>query len=129
VSSVTLTVNGLRVSVPEGSTLLEAALAAGIGVPTLCHMKGYPHQSACGVCFVEAGPGRLAPSCSCPAEEGLQVMTVSMAALQARKAAVELLLSEHSGDCRAPCSRACPAGLDVMETVFSRPAMRPARSR
>jgi ferredoxin len=117
-SAVTLTIDGVRVSVPEGSTLLDAAMAAGIRVPTLCLLRGFPHQTACGVCVVEAGAeGRLVPSCSCPAEEGLDVLTASADALGARKAAVDLLLSEHSGDCRAPCTRACPAGLDVMKSV------------
>ncbi len=116
-SAVTLSVDGVRVSVPRGSTVLDAVRAAGAAVPTLCHLKGRPPQSACGVCVVEAMPGRLVPSCSCPAEDGMEILTASPAAASARRAAMALLLSEHSGDCRAPCARACPAGLDVMGAV------------
>ena len=93
---ITLRINGLDVSVEEGSTLLEAARFLGFPIPTLCHMDGLSPYGACRVCVVEIGEGpkaKLVSSCSYPAEEGLNVRTASARVLRARRVTLELLLA------------------------------------
>lgn len=91
-----LKMNGLPVSVEEGSTLLEAARFLGFPVPTLCHMEGLTPYGACRLCVVEIGEGpraRLVSSCTYPAEEGLVVRTASRRVVRARRMTLELLLA------------------------------------
>jgi len=92
---VTLTINGLQVSVEEGTTLLEAAKFLNFPIPTLCHMDGLSPYGACRLCVVEIGEGprsRLVTSCTYPAEEGLVVRTTSKRVDRARRMVIELLL-------------------------------------
>jgi NADH dehydrogenase/NADH:ubiquinone oxidoreductase subunit G len=91
-----LTINGLPVSVEEGSTLLEAAQFLGFPVPTLCHMEGLSPYGACRLCVVEIGEGakaKLVSSCTYPAQEGMKVRTASERVVRARKMVIELLLA------------------------------------
>lgn len=93
---ITLTINGLQVSVEEGSTILEAAQFLGFPIPTLCHMEGLSPYGACRLCVVEIGEGKgakLVSSCTYPATEGLKVRTASARVLRARKMIIELLLA------------------------------------
>ena len=93
---VNLTINGLKVSVEEGTTLLEAAIFWGIPIPTLCHMDGLSPYGACRLCVVEIGEGpkaSLVSSCTYPAEEGLKVRTASSRVIRARRMILELLLA------------------------------------
>jgi len=93
---INLTINGLRVSVEDGSTLLEAAKFLGFPIPTLCHMEGLSPYGACRLCVVEIGEGpktKLVSSCTYPAEEGLMVRTASERVLRARRMVLELLLA------------------------------------
>jgi len=93
---IALTINGLPVSIEEGTTLLEAAQFLGFPIPTLCHMDGLSPYGACRLCVVEIGEGpraRLVSSCTYPAEEGLKVRTASARVLRARKMILELLLA------------------------------------
>ncbi len=93
---VTLTINGLPVSVEDGTTLLEAARFLGFPIPTLCHMEGLSPYGACRLCVVEVGEGpkaRLVSSCTYPAQDGLKVRTASARVLRARKMILELLLA------------------------------------
>jgi len=109
-----LIVDGRRVRVPEGATLLDAARALGRPVPTLCYGPDLPHHTSCLVCLVEdLGSGRLVPACATPVSDGQEVRTEGPRVLAARRKSVELLLSEHAGDCEAPCVRACPAHADI----------------
>ncbi len=92
---ITLTINGLPVSVEAGTTLLEAARFLGFPIPTLCHMEGLSPYGACRLCVVEVGEGpkaKLVSSCTYPAQEGLKVRTASVRVLRARKMILELLL-------------------------------------
>ena len=92
----TLTINGLPVSVEEGSTVLEAAQFIGFPIPTLCHMEGLTPYGACRLCVVEIGQGptaKLVTSCTYPAEPGLKVRTASSRVVRARKMILELLLA------------------------------------
>jgi len=93
---VTLTLNGLPVSVEEGATVLEAARFLGFPIPTLCHRDGLSPYGACRLCVVEIGEGpeaKLVSSCTYPAEEGLKVRTASERVLRARRMILELLLA------------------------------------
>ncbi len=109
-----LTIDGRTLDVAPGTTVLEAAARLGIRVPTLCHLEGFAPLATCMVCLVEErSRGRLVASCATRAEEGMCIETRSELAHEARRVALELLLSEHAGECRAPCVRACPLGLDV----------------
>src|SRR5512143_2685477 len=93
---ITLHINGLPVSVEEGTTLLEAAQFIGFPVPTLCHMEGLSPYGACRLCVVEIGEGaraKLVASCTYPAQEGLVVRTASRRVVRARRMVLELLLA------------------------------------
>ena len=95
-STVTLYINGLKVSVEKGTTLLEAAQFLGFPIPTLCHMEGLSPYGACRLCVVEIGEGdraKLVTSCTYPVEEGLKVRTASNRVIRARKMVLELLLA------------------------------------
>jgi formate dehydrogenase major subunit len=136
VSVITLTIDGRQVQVEPGTTVLEAARRLGIEIPTLCHVAGIEPSASCFLCCVQVkGAPRLSPSCALPVAAGMEVTTDSKDIRASRKMALELLLSDHAGDCVAPCSAACPAGLDVsgfvrelaagrvgpsMETIFDR---------
>jgi len=93
---ITLTINGLNVSVEKGTTILEAARFLGFPIPTLCHHEGLSPYGACRLCVVEIGDGpgaRLVSSCTYPAEEGLKVRTASERVVRARRMVIELLLA------------------------------------
>ncbi len=110
----TLTIDGHQVTVREGATILEAARAAGIEIPTLCYREGLPPQTSCMVCVVRVnGAEGLVPSCGMIAREGMVVESETDEVRAARRMAVELLLSDHLGDCLGPCQLACPAGMNI----------------
>lgn len=102
---VNLKINGYDVSVPEGTTILDAAKKVNIEIPTLCYLdmhdiKMVNRTASCRVCLVEIeGRRNLAPSCSTEASEGMVVKTNTMRAIKARRTMVELLLSDHPTDC------------------------------
>ncbi len=114
----TLTIDGQQVEAPEGATILEAARLAGVDIPTLCYREGLPAQTSCMVCVVRIdGAERLRPSCATPVREGMVVETASEEVLHARRMALELILSDHLGDCLGPCELACPAGMDIPRMI------------
>lgn len=104
-SEITLTINGREVTVPAGSTILDAAKKLDIWIPTLCHMHLHGtemdnHPASCRVCVVEVkGKRALMPSCATPVSPGMEVITNSARVLQARKTVVELMISDHPMDC------------------------------
>ena len=115
---INLTINNTAVSVPEGTTILEAARANGIYIPTLCYDKVVEVYGACGLCVVEAeGIPKLLRSCSAKVSEGMVVNTESERVVRSRKVAMELLMSAHDGDCVAPCQLNCPAHTDCQGYV------------
>jgi ferredoxin len=112
--NIQLTIDQRRVEVPEGTTVLEAAERVGIEIPTLCYLKGYAPATSCLVCVVKVrGQNRLVPACGTRAVEGMEIESETDEVHQARRTALELLLSDHVGDCLAPCQSACPAHMDV----------------
>ncbi len=99
-SYVTLTINGIKVTVPRGTTVLDAAREAGVFIPTLCHDPDFPHFGACRLCVVEIpGMRNLPASCVTEAADGMEVYTESPAVVEARKTILELLLANHPQDC------------------------------
>ncbi len=106
-----LTIDDIKVEVPEGTMVLHAARQAGIRIPTLCHLEGREPIGACRVCLVEIeGARTLVASCSQPATDGMVVRTASGAVREGRRTVVELLLSEHDGDCQV-CARSADCEL------------------
>jgi NADP-reducing hydrogenase subunit HndD len=100
-----LTIDNKKIQVPDGTNLLEAARMAGIHVPSLCYLKDVQAIGSCRVCLVEVkGAKALSASCVTPAGEGMEVQTNSPRVRRARKAVVELILSDHEGDCQT-CDR------------------------
>lgn len=115
---INLTINGQKVTAPAGSTILEAAKANGIYIPTLCYDEAVEIYGACGLCVVEAeGVPKLLRSCSAKISEGMVIHTESERVIKSRKIAMELLMSAHDGDCVAPCQLACPANTDCQGYV------------
>lgn len=97
---VNLTINGKQVQAPQGSSVLEAARAAGIYIPTLCYHPELRAEGACRLCMVEASGARtLVASCVYPVSEGMVVNTNTAKVREARKTVVELLLANHPKDC------------------------------
>ena len=93
-------VNGIATSVPKGSTILEAARAAGVEIPTLCYMKEKNEIGACRICVVEATGARgLVTACVYPVTEGMEIKTNTPAVRAARKTTLELILSTHDKNC------------------------------
>ena len=101
---INLTIDGVQVSVPAGTTVLEAARQANIHIPTLCYLKDVNQIGACRVCVVDVGARALQAACVYPVAEGMVVKTNTPAVRQARKTVVELLLSIHDRKCLS-CTR------------------------
>lgn len=111
---VNLTIDNKQISVPEGTTILEAAEQNGIPIPRLCYLKGLNEIGACRVCVVElVGKERLIPSCNNVVEEGMVIYTNSPKVRMNRKKTVEFLLSQHDCQC-ATCAR---SGNCTLQTI------------
>ncbi len=97
---VTLTINGKSISVPQDYTILQAARQAGIDIPTLCYLKDINEIGACRMCLVEVkGARALVTACVYPVNEGMEVFTNTARVRKARKAVLELMLSNHNRNC------------------------------
>lgn len=97
---VTLKIDGRTVRAEAGMTVLEASLKEGIKIPTLCNLKDINNIGACRMCLVEdAKSGKLQASCVLPVSEGLEIKTASPKVLEARRAVLELILSDHDRSC------------------------------
>jgi NADPH-dependent glutamate synthase beta subunit-like oxidoreductase/ferredoxin len=118
VSKINFVIDGQAVTAEPGQTILDVANQIGISIPTLCHNEKVSRTTSCFVCVVkDVNTGRFLPSCSaCPAD-GAVIDSSSEEVSEMRRTALNLLLSEHSGDCEAPCTIACPAHANVEEYV------------
>lgn len=97
---ITLTIDGRQISVPPGTTVLEAARLLSINIPTLCHLADLTPEGCCRVCLVEvAGLRSLTTACTHPAAEGMVVRTGTPEIREARQTVVEMLLANHPTDC------------------------------
>ncbi len=111
-------IDGKTVSAEKGQTIVEIARANGIEIPTLCSNKKISKTTSCFVCIVkDLKSGRFLPSCSACPTPGQEIDASSSEVRTMRQTALNLLLSEHNGDCEAPCTVACPAHANVEEYV------------
>ncbi|HJD23568.1 MAG TPA: [FeFe] hydrogenase, group A [Firmicutes bacterium] len=107
-------INGIAVSVPKGSTILEAARQAGVEIPTLCFLKDINEIGACRICVVEATGARgLVTACVYPVSEGMEVQTNTAKVQAARRTTLELILSTHDKKCLS-CVRSNDCELQKM---------------
>ena len=110
---VNININGKDIQAENGLTILEAALANNIHIPTLCNDERVKIYASCGICLVEPESSpRLLRACSTTIAEGMKIKTDTERVLNTRKAALELLFSDHKGDCRPPCVLSCPGQTD-----------------
>ncbi len=116
---ISLTIDGRAVEVPAGSTVLAAAQKLGIAIPTLCFLAGVKeNQPSCMACVVRInGEARLVPSCATKVTPGMTVASETAEVKAARKAAMELLFSDHLGDCISVCQRVCPARMQIPAVI------------
>jgi len=97
----TVYINKQAIEIKEGSTIFDAAAKAGIRIPTLCHVENQFPKGACRVCMVDVeGARNMVASCTTPVYEGMKITTNSRNVREARKFVVELLISEHCGECK-----------------------------
>ncbi|MBR6918481.1 MAG: FAD-dependent oxidoreductase [Clostridia bacterium] len=117
-NEIKLTINGIEVVCNQGDTVLAAAKSAGIEIPTLCQSDAVKVYGACGLCTVEIeGSPKLFRACATKAADGMVVKTDTPRVMRSRKIALELLMSDHDGDCKGPCTLNCPAGTDCQGYV------------
>lgn len=114
---ISLKINNIETQVEEGTSILKAANAHGISIPTMCYLQDdFSNHPSCMVCLVKNNKtSKLIPSCAAKVQEGMDIITDNEEVLDARRDALELLLSDHVGDCEAPCRIACPAFMDIPE--------------
>jgi formate dehydrogenase major subunit len=116
--SITYTIDGVEVVAEPSDTILSSATRAGIEIPTLCFDSRTAIYGACGVCLVEVeGVPKLLRACSARPQQGYVVHLHSKRVDSARQTALELLLSDHTGDCRGPCKLNCPAMTDCQKYI------------
>ncbi len=114
---ISITIDGRTAAGEANETILVAAQRLGIDIPALCAERRLAPFDSCGVCAVEVVGKGVVKACSTPIAEGMEVLTDSAAARDVRKTALELLLSNHWGDCVGPCQEACPAHTDCQAYV------------
>jgi len=107
-------IDNIELETAENITVLEAAGQVGISIPSMCFLNGFNNRPSCMVCLVKDNKtGNMMPSCALKVTEGMDLSASGEDVIIARRQALELLLSDHIGDCEAPCSLACPAGMDI----------------
>ena len=115
---VTLKINDISVTVPEGTRILDAARKAGFNIPTLCYYKDLTNEGSCRVCVVEVkGARSLVASCSAVVAEGMEVYTHTPKVLESRKTTLELLLSNHEKKCLS-CVRSTNCELQKLSNEY-----------
>jgi len=108
-----IVVDGKEVSAKTGQTILEVCAENGIHIPTLCHDEQLKPLGSCWICVVDVQGYGLVTSCATRIADGMVIETANVRIWSARKQCLESILSEHCGDCVAPCQAACPAGVDA----------------
>lgn len=116
---VNLKINGIAVSVPEGSTILQAAKLANVRIPTLCYLKDVQCVGSCRLCMVEATGARgLVAACVYPVSEGMEVRTNTPRVRKSRKTTIELILSTHKKKCLS-CVRSMNCELQKLALEYN----------
>lgn len=113
-----ININGRELNAFNGQTVLQAARQNGIYIPSLCYSDHFEPYASCGICLVEIeGAPKPLRACATAVSNGMIVRTESDKIKKGRKMALELMLSDHRGDCRGPCVMACPANCDAQGYV------------
>ncbi|MGZ8940540.1 MAG: FAD-dependent oxidoreductase [Limisphaerales bacterium] len=113
-----LTIDNRPIEIDRDMSIYEAAQLAGVEIPIMCHKPGTEHFTSCMICMVkDKTSGRTVPACSARAADGMNIETRNDEIRAFRKATLELLLSDHVGDCEAPCQRLCTVHLEVPKMV------------
>lgn len=116
--TIKIKINGKECVGQKGQTILDIAKENGIEIPTLCHHESVKLYGACGICLVEGeNMPKLMRACSTVASDGMVLYTDSERVKKVRAVALELLMSDHEGDCKGPCTLNCPAGTDCQGYV------------
>jgi NADPH-dependent glutamate synthase beta subunit-like oxidoreductase len=111
---ISFSINGKIIHASEESTILDVARDLGCDIPTMCHLESHDHFPSCLVCIVkDRKTGRLIPSCTTKVQKNMEIITNDEEVIEARRTSLELLLSDHVGDCEAPCQTNCPAYMDI----------------
>ncbi len=117
-SIVNIFINGKECKADTEKTLLDNILDNGINLPHLCHNPEIESYGGCGLCLVMVeGINKPLRACSTTVTEGMKVTTSTEALEKSRKVSLSLILSDHSGDCKAPCFKACPTHQDIQGYV------------
>lgn len=117
-SVIHLNINGKEVQGNMNDTILDIARANGIEIPTMCFDQRVEIYGSCGLCVVEVeGIPKLLRACATVASDGMVINTNTKRVIENRRTALELLLSDHVGDCYAPCKQACPGNTDCQGYV------------
>ncbi len=117
-SKINIKIDNNEYSAEQGKTIMEIARENGIEIPSLCYNKDISKTTSCFVCVVkDKNSGQFIPSCSAQAADGMELEFDTESVEEMRQTALNLLLSEHDGDCEAPCVLACPAQARVEDYV------------
>ena len=117
-SEIKIFINGSEYTADTTKTLLDNILDNGIYLPHLCHNKELESYGGCGLCLVEVeGIRKPLRACSTTVTEGMRVTTSTPELEKSRKVSLSLIMSDHSGDCKAPCFMACPTHQDIQGYV------------
>ena len=115
-AKINLKIDGKEIQAEEGQSILEVAEENGIEIPTLCYHEELSLTTSCYLCMVkDKNTGNYIPSCSANIADGMDIDASSDDIFDMRQTTLNLLLSEHTGDCDAPCTMACPAGIQIEE--------------
>ena len=117
-SEIRITIDGKEAVGQAGESILTIARNNGIDIPALCYEDGLSVYGACSLCVVEAeNSPKLMRACATIPQDGMIIHTDSERAKRSRKVAMELLMSDHEGDCLGPCKLNCPAGTNCQAYV------------
>lgn len=115
---IRITINGRTIEAEQGLTIFQIARDNDIYIPSLCQDDKLESYGSCGMCVVEVeGNSKLVRSCSTPATDKMVINTRTERVNESRTTALELFISNHTGDCKAPCSLTCPDNLDIQGYV------------
>ena len=112
-----VTIDGVKINVPDDMMILDAAKQAGIIVPTLCHLKDISATGACRVCIVETGGGKVQTACSFPVAEGMMVKTNTPKIREMRKTILEMVIANHNAECTT-CVRSQSCELQSLAMIY-----------
>ena len=109
-----ITINNKKIGVTADETILQVAVRIDIDIPNMCYKEGLGHINSCMICMVkDIATDKFMPACSTKVSVGMVIETDSEELRIMRREGLELLLSDHIGDCEAPCTLTCPAGLNI----------------